>query len=325
MDQLESPVLDQLESAKGLIFEIQKMSTEDGPGIRTTVFFNYCPLKCAWCHNPESIERTLSLQWFKIKCIGCKSCLEVCPSNALMLDPDGMHIDRERCTVCGACVEECPSTALKIFGKWWDIDALVTEVAKDQTYYEKSGGGVTASGGEATVQIPFLREFFRKCKDRGISTALDTCGYVNQSVLEQLLPVTNLILYDLKEIDPVKHAQFTGVNNDLIQQNIIWLVENAPSTNTKIWIRTPIIPGYTATDENIRGIAAFISDKLNGKIDRWDLLAFNSLGKSKYERMNKDYPLKDGELLTKDQMDHFLMLACSTGLRNVYWSGLTKK
>jgi pyruvate formate lyase activating enzyme len=313
------------EADSGYIFEIQKMSTEDGPGIRTTVFFKLCPLRCLWCHNPESIFKEPSIQWFKVKCIGCKTCVEACPEHALKLDKGGLHINRSKCNCCGICADECPSTALRKLGEHRKLDAVFHEVEKDKIYYEKSKGGVTVSGGEPTLQPDFLRKFLQKCKDAGFHTALDTCGFVSRDIFESLLPYLDLILYDLKEIDPTKHKEFTGVSNEKILANAIWLIDDLEKTGRKMWIRTPLIPGFTATEENIRGIGQFIVEKLGNKAERWDLLAFNNLAKAKYERMDWVWVCKDTELLTKEQMDHFLEIAKFTGVGNVQWSGLTKQ
>ncbi len=313
------------EADSGYIFEIQKMSTEDGPGIRTTVFFKLCPLRCLWCHNPESIFKEPSIQWFKVKCIGCKTCVEACPEHALKLDKEGIHINRSKCRCCGICTDECPATALRKLGEHRGLDVIFHEVEKDKIYYEKSKGGVTVSGGEPTLQSDFLKRFLKKCKDAGFHTALDTCGYASREILESLLPSVDLILYDLKEIDPAKHKDFTGVSNEKILENAIWLIDELEHTGKKMWIRTPLIPGFTATEENICGIGNFIVEKLRNKVERWDLLAFNNLAKAKYERMNWEWVCKDTELLNKEQMDHFLEIAKSTGVENVQWSGLTKQ
>jgi len=301
------------------------MSTEDGPGIRTTVFFKECPLRCAWCHNPESFSSKPSIQWFSAKCIGCGTCIDVCPNNALTLDESGIHINRDLCQRCASCVESCPTTALRKLGEHWSLDDLVEEVAKDLYYYVKSGGGVTASGGEAAIQNEFVTEFFKRCKELGFHTALDTCGILPREKYLPLLPYTDLILYDLKEIDPEKHKQFTGMSNDRILKNIKWLVEKTLEfPHLKIWIRTPIIPKYTGTEENIRGIGEFIVNELDNKIDRWDLLAYNNLAKNKYARMDLSYKCEGLELYTKEEMEKFYNLALSTGAKNVQWSGLTK-
>ncbi|MFX1391476.1 MAG: glycyl-radical enzyme activating protein [Promethearchaeota archaeon] len=312
-------------STQGFIFEIQKMSTEDGPGIRTTVFFKQCPLRCIWCHNPESILREPQLEWIKHKCIGCRTCIETCEQQALSFNDQGLQISREKCNGCGKCVEECPSTALHMFGEWWNLEDLFYEINKDKIYYTESNGGITASGGEPTLQSDFILQFFKKCKDNGISTALDTCGYVSKNTYEKLLPYIDLLLLDIKEIDTKRHEEYTGVPNNLILENAIWISKEILKSNKSMWIRTPIIPGFTATDENVRGIGKFIVEKLENIPRRWDLLAFNNLCITKYERLDIDWLLENYSLISEKEMEHFLQIAKSTGVRNVRWSGLTKK
>jgi pyruvate formate lyase activating enzyme len=308
-----------------VIFEIQKYSTEDGPGIRTTVFFKQCPLRCAWCQNPEGIDKLPSLQWYKGKCIGCETCVKTCPAGAITIDEDGIHIDRTKCTACGTCAEECPSTAMKLFGESRSVETLLDEVGKDAAYYERSGGGVTASGGEPLVQAGFLARFFERCKSHGISTAIETCGLASKSAFEKVLPQVDLVMYDIKEIDPDKHEAFTGVRNDAILENCAWLAETLKDQGKPLWIRTPLVPGYTATDENVLGIAAFILDRLGKNIDRWDLLAFNNLPADKYERMDiGPWVFKGTPLLSKEDMGRYCQIATQAGVPNVHGGGLVK-
>lgn len=309
----------------GWVFEIQKLSTEDGPGIRTTIFFKECLLRCAWCHNPESIWKKPSLQWFKTKCIGCLSCQDVCPENAISSTETGIAIDREKCITCGKCVEECPSTALKMFGKWWSVEDLYEEIVKDRSFYEKSGGGITISGGEPTLQMDFLLALLKKCKANGLSTALDTCGISSQSNYVKLIPFVDIFLLDIKEIDSLKHKSFVGLPNEKILTNIQWLAQEIDQREKQLWIRTPVIPRYTATDENIRGIASFIVEELQNKIERWDILAFNNLASAKYDRMNLSWDFSEDKLFTKEEMEYYYDIAISIGVHNVKWSGLTRK
>jgi pyruvate formate lyase activating enzyme len=311
--------------SKALIFQIQKMSTEDGPGIRTTVFFKQCPLKCIWCHNPESILKKKQLEWFKHKCIGCKTCIEVCPNDALKLDENGMHIDRDKCNSCGICSEECPSTALHMFGELWDLEDLYYEIQKDKVYYTQSKGGITVSGGEPTLQSDFILPFLKKCEENEISTALDTCGYANRNIYEKILPYVDLVLLDIKEINSEKHKEYTGVPNDLILENAIWISEYVKEHEKKLWIRTPVIPNYTATEENIKRIAEFIVNQLHNIPDRWDLLSFNNLCAAKYERLDMKWCLKDVPLISTETMEKFMEIGKKEGVSNVKWSGLTKK
>jgi len=301
------------------------MSTEDGPGIRTTVFFKQCPLTCIWCHNPESILKKPQLQWFKHKCIGCEICVKTCQNGVLSLQKDGLHIERDKCQSCGDCAKECPSTALVMMGKWWELEDLFYEINKDKIYYTKSNGGITVSGGEPTLQSDFLVNFLKMCKDNDVSTALDTCGIASQTIYEKLLPHVDLVLLDIKEIDPKKHESWTGVSNEKILENAIWLSDKLKNADKKMWIRTPIIPNFTATEENIKGIGKFIVEKLHDYPERWDLLAFNNLCSAKYERLDLDWILKDEPLLTQEKMEDLHEIATLTGVKNVQWSGLTKR
>ena len=314
-----------VETEQGFIFNIQRFSIEDGPGIRTTVFFKQCPLKCIWCHNPESILKDRQLEWFKHKCIGCNTCIDICKDKAISFNEDGLVIDRDICTSCGKCSDECPSTALHMWGEYWNLNDLIKEIQKDQVYYTQSKGGITVSGGEPTIQSEFILKFLKFCKENDIHTALDTCGYAPENIYRKLLPYVDLVLFDIKEIDLEKHRQFTSIPNDLILRNAIWIANYINDNKKQFWVRTPIIPNFTATEETIRSIGKFIVNKLNNIPERWDLLAFNNLCTAKYKRLDLEWALRDQPLMSNDQMENLIEIARTTGVRNPKWSGLTKK
>jgi pyruvate formate lyase activating enzyme len=310
---------------QGFIFNVQRFSTEDGPGIRTTVFFKQCSLKCIWCHNPESILKEKQLEWFQHKCIGCNTCINTCDYQALSFNENGLLIDRDICISCGECSDECPSTALHMWGEYWNLNDLFSEIQKDKVYYTESEGGLTVSGGEPTVQSDFVVLLLKKCKENDIPTALDTCGHASRRTYEKLLPYVDLVLFDIKEINQEKHIEFTGIPNDLILENAVWITEYLKKNNKVLWIRTPIIPKYTATEENIRGIGNFIKNELDNFPERWDLLAFNNLCSAKYDRLNLKWVLNEEKLMSKTEMAHFQKIAKIVGVKNPRWSGLVRE
>jgi pyruvate formate lyase activating enzyme len=313
---------------KANVLEIQRMSTEDGPGIRTTIFFKGCSLKCKWCHNPESISVLPQIHWIGNRCIGCKTCLEVCPENALAFTLQGNTVDRSKCTGCGICAEECPSTALELLGQLWNLDDLYSEIVKDKTYFDESNGGVTLGGGEPLLQSEFCRSLLVLIKESAIHTAVDTCGLVSRKSLDRILPYTDLLLYDLKEINPQKHELFTGNDNHNILENLGYICKSmqAEGKPDELWIRTPVIPGATASEKNIRGIGQFMADNLDGFVSRWDLCAFNNLCRDKYLRLDLEWEFKDNQLLSKLFMEKMAAVARNSGVNPdiVHWSGSTK-
>ncbi len=243
----------------------------------------------------------------------------------LFFEEDGLHIRREACTACGDCEKACPTTALTLLGKWWNPNDLFHEVEKEKVFFDNTKGGITVSGGEPTLHSGFVLEFLRLCKENGISTALDTCGYCSREVLEKLLPYVDLVLLDLKVFDSDKHEKFTGIPNETILQNAEWISNYVREHGKRIWIRTPLIPSYTATDDNVRKIGEFISNNLNNIPEWWDLLSFNKLCESTYFRLGMTWVLKDTPLMTREEMEHFLAVAKNTGAKDVRWSGLTRK
>lgn len=311
---------------RALILDIQRMSTEDGPGIRTTVFFKGCSLSCAWCHNPEGISGKIDIEWAENRCIGCKTCIDACKNSAVNYSDKGIYIDKNKCSSCLVCVKECPGNALGAKGEYWDADKLFNELIKDKSYFLNSGGGITASGGEALLQADFLASLFKRIKAEGISTALDTAGFVNKDSFDKILPYTDIVLYDLKIFDSVLHKKYTGACNEKILENLLYIADYIRKSESKIiWIRTPIIPGATAYQENIISIGNFISEKLLDVTGRWELCAFNNLCRDKYKRLNKEWIFNETDLLRKSEMESLLSAAKRTGAGNIAsWSGAVK-
>jgi len=304
----------------GAVFNVQRFSTEDGPGIRTTVFMKGCPLRCRWCQNPEGLSPHPQLVWYDVRCIGARRCIAACPANALELTPAGLQIDRDRCSPCHLCSEACPSGALEVIGRRWTASDLVAHVAKDRAFYETSGGGVTVSGGEPAMQPGFLEAFLAGCGDAGIRVALDTCGYADWGVYDRLLPLVDLVLFDLKVADRERHRQATGVYPDRIFANAASIARRG----LPMWIRTPIVPEYTDAEENVTAIAAFIRERLP-TVERWDLLAYTNLGRPKYHRLDLPYALEATGLLARHQMERLASLAATSNVPVVAWSGATRE
>jgi pyruvate formate lyase activating enzyme len=289
----------------GRILHTQRLSTEDGPGIRTTMFFKGCPLHCAWCHNPESLSSRTETQWFSTRCIGCETCIAACPNHCLELTASGLRIDRERCQACGTCVEACPSGALESLGRVVTVDELLGELVKDRVYYEKSGGGVTLSGGEPTFQPDFAEALLKGLKGQGLATALDTCGMTTTHILDRLLPYTDLVLFDLKLWDPARHQEFTGQTNERILQNLQYLREwiHRSGRPIQIWVRTPLIPTATASLQNLAAIGRYLDQNMNGTVTRWELCAFNNLCRDKYNRLDMTWPYQEERLLRQADLE----------------------
>jgi pyruvate formate lyase activating enzyme len=289
-----------------LILHLQRLSTEDGPGIRTTIFFKGCPLHCCWCHNPESISPHPQVQWIETRCIGCETCLEVCPNSALTrLENGEIYIDRDKCRGCGVCAKACPSTALELLGEQVTLDELLAELLKDRAYFTASGGGVTASGGEPTLQASFVARLFERLQAEGVHTALDTSGACSLAALESILPHTDLVLYDLKLMDDVQHRQATGQGIQRILNNLDAIADliRKNDLHTRLWIRTPLIPGITDDTANLEAIGSYLSQNLDGWVERWELCAFNNLCRDKYCRLGLAWDFEDTPLMAQSELD----------------------
>lgn len=254
-----------------MIFDIERNSYVDGPGIRTTVFFKGCPLSCVWCHNPESQSFEKQIMFYKSKCIGCGKCREVCPNNL------------KSCDFCGRCELYCLADARKICGKEYTIDEVLKEIVKDKPFYENSGGGVTLSGGEPLAQYDFSLELLKKAKENGIHTAIETCGYAEKSKILEIAKYVDLFLFDCKETDPELHKEYTGFDNKIILENLKALSD----AGSKIILRCPIIPGFNDRAEHFKEISE-IADKLSG-IEHIEVEPFHPLGESKYSALSREY------------------------------------
>jgi len=315
--------LDLRESAKALVLDIQRFSTEDGPGLRTTVFFMGCNLVCAWCHNPESTLFKKQVQWMGTRCIGCRRCLAACANDGLEFIEEGLTIDRKKCVACTSCVSACPTGAMEVKGIEWELHDLVHEVLKDRAYFGKDGG-VTLSGGEALMQGLFVEKFLKELKNKGVHTAVDTAALVPRSTIERVLPYTDLVMLDLKLFDAVLHKKFTRTDNGLILENAKFLSDYINiHRRPELWIRTPIIPNATNTEENILAIGNFIRNDLSGTPSKWELCSFNNLCEDKYKRLNLKWDYTNVPLLRKSEMEHLYQVALNSGVDPdiVTWSG----
>ena len=298
------------------VFDVFYGTTHDGPGMRTTFFLIGCPLRCEWCHNPEGISPKRQVWWDGRKCIGCLSCKDQCQNGALELDEQGVHIDRERCIACGLCAEQCPARALSVIGRDRSAADMVREAQKYCSYYDSFGGGVTLSGGEPLLQADQIAPLLEMLRKKGIHTAVDSCGCVPKSALEKVLPHTCCILYDLKLMDTQEHQRFTGVGNERILENfrylLYWKRERNPELD--IWVRTPLIPGATDTQENICAIAKFlISTGAVDQISRWELCAFNNVCEDKYRKLGTPWTMTGVPLMKQQQLVQVQQWICDTG------------
>lgn len=266
--------------AKAVIFNIQKFCVHDGPGIRTTLFFKGCPLRCLWCHNPESQQFCPEMLYNREKCTLCGQCGQHCPQGAIKINGGTYLYDRTRCVSCGTCIDFCIHNAREIAGQAYTINQLLTEIEKDRPFYEQSGGGVTFSGGEALSQIQPVEELAKACRTRDISVAVDTCGQVPFDHLTRVLPYVDIFLYDLKLIDPVLHEKYTGQDNRLILANLKQLA----ARDVRIFLRLPLIDGINTGDEQINGVINFIRDM---NIEQINLLPYHNTGLAKYARLNR--------------------------------------
>jgi pyruvate formate lyase activating enzyme len=271
---------------EGTIFDIQRYSIHDGPGIRTTVFLKGCPLNCWWCHNPESQRYGPQLVFWKDRCIGCGDCERICPEHAVSAAGILHEIDRGKCSCCGSCAKACPAVALEMIGRTVTVEYVMKEIEKDLIFYDQSGGGVTFSGGEPLMQPEFLKSLLKECRARDIHTAVDTSGYASWDVLSGLYGFTGLFLYDIKHMDDNVHTKVTGVSNRIILENL----ERLAKMHSRIIVRVPLVPGINDDRANITKTARFISSIGLREVN---VLPYHRTGMDKYARLGREYRLTD--------------------------------
>ena len=268
---------------RATIFDIKRFAVHDGDGIRTTVFFKGCPLKCVWCHNPEGISYMPQLAYYENKCVSCGECVEICPQKAHGIENGRHSFDRNKCILCGECEKMCLGEALKLYGKEMTIDELMPLLLEDKDFYTTSGGGVTLSGGECLMHSEFCCELLKKLKENGIHTAVDTCGFVLRTAIDKVMPYTDIFLYDLKAYDEDVHIKCTGQSNKLILDNLKYIDGCGKHTE----IRIPYVPNYN--DEQIEKIGEFLSTFKN--VVKVRILPYHNYAGSKYKSLDMENTL----------------------------------
>jgi pyruvate formate lyase activating enzyme len=285
---------------RGVVFDIQHYAIYDGPGIRSVVFLKGCPLRCAWCHNPESWTRSPEIAYDAERCLLCGTCVGVCPNGALSLDGGGVYRDAAACTLCGKCAAACEAHARELVGRERTAGEVAELVLRDKPFYDSTGGGVTVSGGEPTVQHPFLLELLSLLKQRGVHTALETCGYFEERLIGELVRMVDLFLYDVKHVDGALHDAFTGVHSERIAANFRSLLARVETA--RVIPRIPLIPGFNTDAEGFDGILTFLLEA--GYRGAVHLMPYNSMSRTKYQKVGvgdryRDMGALDDEVLAR--------------------------
>jgi pyruvate formate lyase activating enzyme len=281
--------------ATGTVFNIQRYSIHDGPGIRTTVFLKGCPLNCWWCQNPESQLSGQEMIFWGDRCIGCGACSTICPSGAIQIKNGIPITEKEKCILCGKCIEKCPTLAREMIGEKLTTEEVIKEIEKDLVFYEESGGGVTFSGGEPLGQSEFLEGLLNGCREKKIHTAVDTSGYISWEILNKISLKVDLFLYDLKLMDNERHKKYTGVSNEIILENL----EKLSTVHNNIFVRFSVIPGINDDYQNIREMGEFLSPL---EITQVNLLSYHYMGKDKYRRLGSTYKLADIQSPSREKL-----------------------
>lgn len=281
-----------------VVTNIQGFSIHDGPGIRTVVFFKGCPLSCRWCANPECISKNPQVGFIEHLCRNCGKCLEVCPKSAIEPGENAYRIHQDRCDSCGRCVDACPHNALVRYGETLSVAEVWDKVRRDKLFYDASGGGVTVSGGEPLLHAGFVRELFELCQQEGINTCVETCGFVNRDALVEVLPVTDLFLFDLKHADPAIHLHYTGQSNTMILKNAAYLVQ----AGANILFRQPLVAGVNDSPDHIREVAAFLHG-MGEKALNLQLMPYHRLGQDKYKALHTRYAMADTKIMSGEAIE----------------------
>jgi len=306
----------------GLVFDIQRFAIHDGPGIRTLVFLKGCPLRCLWCCNPESQSPCPEIASFESNCIGCGNCFKVCPLNAIYVDGGVYRIDRRICNNCGKCAQVCCANSKKLIGKWMSVDDVLSEVRKDVLFYRNSGGeaawgggsgGVTLSGGEPLMQPAFVVELLKRCRQLGIHTVMETSGYAEYEILRNISEHLDLLYFDIKHMDPVKHLELIGVSNEIILSNAEKVVKVMTERSNHMIIRVPVISGYNDSEENIERTAQFVAT-LKGVVGI-ELLPYHRLGAHKYKQLGHVYRLEGLLAPSDERLQKLKCISETRGLR----------
>lgn len=300
-----------------LITNIQKYAIHDGEGIRTTVFFKGCPLSCKWCHNPETQSFSKELLFHTESCTGCGSCVEACPSHAIIIKDKKALTDETKCIQCGNCLDYCLQNSREISGKYYTVEELVKEVQKDKSFYEQSHGGITLSGGEVLSQQPeYLLKFLETLHMQGYRVNIDTCGYASFDRFERILPFVDTFLYDLKLMNTDLHKKYTGVDNKIILDNL----KKLSKKGARIWIRIPIINGVNDEESHIKEIAEFLKvEKI--QIIQIHLLPYHNTGSSKYARLNRPYQGEEFQTPSQEALNNYKEIFQQYGLEQVRIGG----
>ena len=292
---------------KGIVFNIQKFSIHDGPGIRTTVFFKGCPLQCKWCSNPESQLREVQILYDQEKCVHCQTCVNTCPHQAIQSIDNKIVIDHASCVGCLHCVHSCPKEALSHEGEYKTVEDIVNICLQDKDFYEESDGGITISGGEGMSQPQFLKDLISELKNHDLHVAIETTGYIQPQIFQELAPTFDLLLFDIKHYQTDKHYEGTHVHNELIIENFKWAIKNG----IEVLPRIPVIPDFNSSIEDADGISDLLLEAGANKVQ---LLPFHQFGEKKYELLNREYTLKNKKALHPEDLKDYQQIFLDKGI-----------